>query len=280
MGFIYVIICNVNKKLYVGQTTRPIAARWEQHCAAARKMARHLADPVKYPTAAACRALAAAMAKYGIENFQIIELRDVPDIAEDGTTLDDEEIYWIAELGSLTPNGYNLTLGGNGGEWSQESKDKLSATRADHIEETRHEKLEGLPVHFTYRNYPGLGEQIVLFRHPLLHPATKCFSVKEHGTFEAARQAALEFVDKLEAKEIVVEERKTRWEPGIPKPIYAKDNGYGYQKTIDGKKYQKQFTRAEYTKEQNLQLTIDHYNELMIQHNLPEIHLQDPENIE
>ena len=107
----------------------------------------------------------------------------------------------------------------------------MSASRHANIDNLRHEKLEGMPVRFTYRNYEGTGEQIVLLKHPLC--ASKCFSVKEHGTFEAAKGAALAFHAELEASGSAYEPSKpTRRTEELPKGMYCKGNGYGYSKTI------------------------------------------------
>ena len=60
-----------------------------------------------------------AMAKYGLfDTFSVEELRIVPI-----GTLDEEEAYWITELGTLAPNGYNLTAGGDHGSRSAETRE-------------------------------------------------------------------------------------------------------------------------------------------------------------
>ena len=52
--------------------------------------------------------------------YEIIE-EDVPQ-----KQLDEREIYWIKELNSLTPNGYNCTTGGQSTkEYTQEVKDRI-----------------------------------------------------------------------------------------------------------------------------------------------------------
>ena len=53
-----------------------------------------------------------AIKKYGKKNFK-------KDILEKCTTpkeLNDKEIFWINKLNSISPNGYNLTIGGTGGD--------------------------------------------------------------------------------------------------------------------------------------------------------------------
>jgi len=87
--------------------------------------------------------------KYGIDNFNI----SIIDEADTRKELSEKEVYWIKELNSKAPNGYNLAEGGNGGDLSnyieyspcsQETKDKISKklTGVPLSEETK-EKLKG-----------------------------------------------------------------------------------------------------------------------------------------
>ena len=68
-----------------------------------------------------CTSIKRAIDKYGGEmKYEIIE-GNVPH-----EQLDEREIYWIKELNSLAPSGYNLTTGGQfSKEYSQELKDKM-----------------------------------------------------------------------------------------------------------------------------------------------------------
>lgn len=45
----------------------------------------------------------------GLENFTFEVIEEV-----DNSLLNDREIFWIKECNSLSPNGYNLTTGGEG----------------------------------------------------------------------------------------------------------------------------------------------------------------------
>ena len=210
-------------------------------------------------------ALYRAMAMHGLDNFVIEELREVPD-----DQLNDEEIYWVAELDCLAPKGYNLTAGGDNGPRSPEACAKISAIRCANIDQLRNEKLAGMPVRFTYRNYKESGEQIVLLKHPLC--ASKCFSVKQYGSFDAAKKAALEFHTALEAKgEQHQTEKKSRREDDLPRGMYAHGNGYGYQKIISGKRYRAQFASSSVPKEENKRLTFESFNKLLHDHKLPQV---------
>lgn len=50
--------------------------------------------------------------KYGIINFK----KEILEYCNDEKELNIKEIYWIEKLKSITPNGYNITNGGNGGD--------------------------------------------------------------------------------------------------------------------------------------------------------------------
>ena len=93
---IYKIVNKANNKIYVGQSI-DIEERWKQH-----QWKAFNSNELAYNSA-----IHAAFRKYGIENFyyEVIE-EYLPE------ELDDKEIYWIARLNTVVPNGYNIMLGG------------------------------------------------------------------------------------------------------------------------------------------------------------------------
>ncbi|AGE56182.1 GIY-YIG catalytic domain-containing endonuclease [Paramecium bursaria Chlorella virus NE-JV-1] len=102
MGFIYMLTSSSGKS-YIGQTIRPIHERLAEH---------------QYESSG-CRAISAAIQKYGWENFEK-EWYEVPD--ED---LNKHEELMVEVLGTLAPGGYNLKEGGGAhGRPSEESKKK------------------------------------------------------------------------------------------------------------------------------------------------------------
>jgi group I intron endonuclease len=107
-GIIYKIT-SPSGKAYVGQTIRSLKIRMQQHKS-------------KYSE---CTLLKRAIDKYGDEmKYEIIE-DNIPQ-----EQLDEREIYWINELNSLAPNGYNCDTGGSAYRTtSQETKDKISNTQ-------------------------------------------------------------------------------------------------------------------------------------------------------
>lgn len=98
MGYIYLVVNKINSKKYIGQTTRTIQKRWEDHIYNA--LNNH--DDFYFHR---------AIKKYGVENFNITELISCPD-----NQLDEQEIYYIEKYHTyyLYNEGYNLTRGGKG----------------------------------------------------------------------------------------------------------------------------------------------------------------------
>ena len=111
---IYMFKNKVNGKVYVGQTQRTFAIRTKQH------LSRH--DTY----------FDRALAKYGLDNFSY-EIIDRGDTLEE---LNEKESYWIAKYDCLWPNGYNLTVGGEGVvgyKHTDEQKRKMSDAKKGKI---------------------------------------------------------------------------------------------------------------------------------------------------
>ena len=98
MGYIYKVTNVVNGKVYIGQTIHTIEWRWNTHLVAAYndRMGDH---NVLFHR---------AIRKYGIDAFKVKQLEKC-----DNSILNDREKYWIKKYNSY-PNGYNLTIGGEG----------------------------------------------------------------------------------------------------------------------------------------------------------------------
>lgn len=101
LGYVYVITNKVNGKKYVGQTVVSIERRWIQHLSAARKGSPY--------------ALHGAIRKYGDHSFSVRCCEEVLGAFQE---ILDAEIKHIQQQGSLYPQGYNLTPGGEGIDWS------------------------------------------------------------------------------------------------------------------------------------------------------------------
>ena len=105
---IYKITNIINNKCYIGQSIN-IERRFEEH--------KHTKKTSKY--------LRNAINKYGLNNFtfEILELCE-------RSLLSERERYWIKFYNSTSPNGYNLTQGGEGGNTFQfRTEEEMIETR-------------------------------------------------------------------------------------------------------------------------------------------------------
>ena len=111
--------------MYVGQTQRTFGIRTKQHM--------NRSDTY----------FDKALAKYGLNNFSY-------EIIDRGSTLEElneKERYWIAEYGCSWPNGYNLTMGGDG----------VSGYR--HTDEYKRKKSEAMKGKGTGEGNPFYGKK-------------------------------------------------------------------------------------------------------------------------
>lgn len=113
IGEVYRVTNKKNGKIYIGITIQGFWTRWLHHLYEARSGS-------QFPIHRAIR-------KYGEENFQIESI----EVIEEGDydDLQNKEIFWIALFDSYNDrNGYNATLGGDGGfgmKHSDETKEKI-----------------------------------------------------------------------------------------------------------------------------------------------------------
>ena len=84
---IYMIRHKLTRKIYVGKTTRTLEERINEHLRNSRNS--YIDRSIK---------------KYGFENFEVEILSKCDTIEE----LNEREKFWIKELNSKFPNGYNL----------------------------------------------------------------------------------------------------------------------------------------------------------------------------
>jgi group I intron endonuclease len=90
---IYKITNRINGKIYIGQTIQLLWKRWSRHREQSRTH-NHL--------------FARALKKYGYENFSLVTLGRYENMSD----LNNAEIYYISYYNCITPNGYNIDVGG------------------------------------------------------------------------------------------------------------------------------------------------------------------------
>lgn len=110
---VYKITNLINKKIYIGQTTRTLSARWIDHCASAFCPCRQDITNMLHN----------AMRKYGKENF----LCEVVATANSLDELNALEIDIIKQYSTLDKKlGYNLQAGGKNSKHTDETREKIS----------------------------------------------------------------------------------------------------------------------------------------------------------
>lgn len=105
-GKIYKISNNFDEKLYIGQSWN-LDERWKNHC----------------KPCSGCPKLKNSIQAHGKENFNIKVIWEGECNQEE---LDKKEIFFIKFLNTMSPSGYNLTEGGEGGKPSDETRAKMS----------------------------------------------------------------------------------------------------------------------------------------------------------
>ncbi len=169
---IYLIENTANGKLYVGLTKKSIEKRFAMHCSVA------FSNKEYNEAARNSRVILRALYKYGKEAFKL----SLIDTAECFAEACEKEKYWIAKLNCKTPNGYNMTDGGEGTlgfEMSDEQKKAISKANTgeknyfygkrghqaqnygkplddDHIEKLRKANKNNIPVSVNGVQYQSL----------------------------------------------------------------------------------------------------------------------------
>jgi predicted DNA-binding protein YlxM (UPF0122 family) len=108
MGYIYCITNKVNNKKYVGQTRIDVQVRFSQHL--------HNKPSHYMPI------ITQAVRKHGKKNFEVVTL----EVCDD-KDINEREKFWIKELDTFR-NGYNQTIGGEGGTTVTDDDKKMIET--------------------------------------------------------------------------------------------------------------------------------------------------------
>ena len=157
-GKLYLVKNKITGEGYVGQTKKLVATRWKVHKKGAREFIK-IQDSLNAPDisetetkrlqrklyALSSRTLYAAMAKHGLDNFEVSLLREG---VKDRRELDELEQDAIAEHGTRYPNGYNKHPGGGFAKSiRREVKAKITGKK---------KKAQGIPKHLSFA--PALRE--------------------------------------------------------------------------------------------------------------------------
>jgi group I intron endonuclease len=99
-GVVYKITNNINGMAYIGQTIKQLRKRWTDH----------LFNSIGKGKGKHKSYLHRAIEKYGEDNFSI----EILNVCVDKKALDVVEMFYIKNMNTLGPNGYNISLGGTG----------------------------------------------------------------------------------------------------------------------------------------------------------------------
>ncbi len=260
-GIIYKITCSETPNAYIGKTKKSLTDRWNSHKGDLKRYQNYVHTPGTKKRNF-CTYLYRAMTQHGIDKYKIEQIGS----AASKEDLDALEIRLIIEHGTLAPNGYNLTTGGEGGwEHPPELKEKmrLNTIKGIHanIDKLRkNEMSKGLPVHVVYTILKGDYDAYLIQHHPLCNQ--KEFKLKDYGdSADNARKACLDFLAELERT-------------GIPyKPPKAGDidikgireiaGGYQVKKMHKGIRYLKDFVDNGNTNAENFERAKKHLEELV-----------------
>jgi len=102
-GLIYLVSNKINGMSYVGQTICSLRETWCRHRTRGYDLHK-------------------AVLEFGESAFTIDQI----DSAQSQKELDEKEIFHIARLGTLVPNGYNVTPGGRNGVFNEEVRRRIS----------------------------------------------------------------------------------------------------------------------------------------------------------
>ena len=108
-GLVYLLRNKINGKCYIGQTSRTLEIRFKSY---------------KYGKCKSQTRLYCALKKYGWDNFH----KELLCYAENQEELNQKEVHCINIFNSIKA-GYNLREGGSNGQFSDESKLKMSLSQ-------------------------------------------------------------------------------------------------------------------------------------------------------
>ena len=263
MGFIYIIKCKINNKVYIGQTNKTIEKRWDEHKKLSQYYLQFKNNKEKIETKCFKNIkysyLYKSMAKHGIDNFYIDILEEI-ESKNNNKLLDQKEIEYIEKYKSTnSKNGYNLQSGGSANcKQSEKTKKIISQTKCENVDKQRNEKLQGLPAHTSYRNHKTRGEQILI--NIVDKNFSKTFNIKDYNSLEETKKVVIEYMKKIENEGV----QKNKKDPSLPKGLQKIKEGYRVNIVHKGKNYDKKFINKKNTQEENKKNAFEYYNKLKL----------------
>jgi group I intron endonuclease len=118
-GIIYLITNKENSHKYIGQTTKTMNKRWQEHISESTRMS--------------SAPLHRAFRKYGVHKFTIKQIDEC-----NVSLLDEREEYWIKHYNTFeSVGGYNATSGGGRVIFNEETKEKIGIAVSNAMFEKR-----------------------------------------------------------------------------------------------------------------------------------------------
>jgi len=194
--FVYVVTNLINGKRYIGLTETTLVRRWAQH--------------VKSASMGSTTAIHRAIRKNGKAAFAITELACLP-AGSSRRLLCEMERMFIAKEGTLAPNGYNMTPGGDGmpkGEDNPLNGIKRSAETRAKIKAgwTDERKAKAVATMNANRNRPDVQAKILASR---TDPAVKQ-KIADSWTPERRAETAKKALHMCKVRVITPEAAKAR----------------------------------------------------------------------
>lgn len=168
-GIIYKITNKVNGKIYIGITTKTLEKRRQQHIRCNHKIRKYVIHK--------------AINKYGVDNF-LFETIGNFNGNEDAC---EKEVKYISSYNSFIPNGYNMTLGGEGvlghkHPQSEETKKRISLSMKgikkseetkNHMKEAQMERNKWFKFNHLIETKKTISDKMKLIPHKKMSEETK-----------------------------------------------------------------------------------------------------------
>lgn len=217
---IYCIKNNIDSKCYIGQSIN-VKKRLQHH------LSRSTQDRYDNP-------IYRAFKKYGIENFSvnIVEYVDTKDFTYAKKRLDELEVKYIKQYNSYGKNGYNQTLGGDGGILGYKFTDNQRKQVSINSRIAMEDKLKTVYMYNIKHNYyqtwmscEYAAKEVGVARTTIQRACTGKINVVKH-------EWVMSFCkDELESKKTICYSNTTKFEPKyFGKFIYKGSEYIGYIK--------------------------------------------------